>query len=971
MTKYIMTSYTRLFAAFLALIIVCLGIKTTSAATSPATPTWDNPTSVSISSQGVSAPAGQPHLSFEDNLDCLRASYRLNGTGNDQIGCYVQTAFGILDVGNDLIGFAGNEDSVVPLIPYSPHEVLLPWPATASMLSVIPAATEGAYLSLYRYILNATVDVHNLSGDVTAKKVTKPSDLPLLDNNGRKLIVNFNSLAFSDGGAWLVAESVSGLFYRINLTTLSAQPFAPSYANLGAGYTQSQVAVSADGNFVAIANSAAKSLKVYNLSSCQSSSSQSNICPSYDYWGEIATKVPDWQHPVRVRFLNNSLLSFTNVLSSGETTYQLSPSANGLKHMSYLALGDSYTSGEGAFAYRAGTDTENNTCHSSANSYPSLLIQHLFSRTSGNSVACSGAVINDIAQSPTYAGQAKDGVMYNKISASGLQIYLNNYTAGYLPQAAFAAHYQPSALTVSVGGNDIGFGNILKMCLAPHLNRHLTDSNGCYSTYEDRLELSQTIDAQIPRLTQLYKRLQAATPNSTIYVVGYPLLAVDNGNCAVNVRLSTVEIALSIEIIKHLNLAVAKAAGNAKVNYVNIENALAGHRLCEVKSNLVAVNGVTAGKDAGLSTSIVGRPVNIKFLGRESFHPNSYGYQLIEQAILGQTHNLQLKPAAAAPLPLPSPSPSPQTTNSKLLQAPKTSRAITKKIPSKITTKKSLKRGDALKIHIKGTEHGVAANKPHKVTLRSDHKVIAIGVINSDDSGDINADLTIPPSTPPDTYEIGVSGDNQLGHPVTMIDVITVIHSEADYDGDGILDIDDSCPTIPLTTPEDTDRDGIDDACDGFIDSPPDVVADGTNNVNVDIPSTPSLTSNPSTNLPADKQPMASVLASVNTAAVLPRHLEVANTGAVTNVGSRLQLETATPQPSTKLAVSAMPKIAVAPSKLTPTVLAADSIKQVKSWQRLPSFPLLWFVAIYASSVLIYWLSSFWRRERDSNPRYP
>jgi hypothetical protein len=42
---------------------------------------------------------------------------------------------------------------------------------------------------------------------------------------------------------------------------------------------------------------------------------------------------------------------------------------------------------------------------------------------------------------------------------------------------------------------------------------------------------------------------------------------------------------------------------------------------------------------------------------------------------------------------------------------------------------------------------------------------------------------------------------------------INIIHCENDLDSDGILDADDSCPTIP-NTGNDLDQDGIDDACD-------------------------------------------------------------------------------------------------------------------------------------------------------------
>ena len=84
-----------------------------------------------------------------------------------------------------------------------------------------------------------------------------------------------------------------------------------------------------------------------------------------------------------------------------------------------MALGDSYTSGEGAYDYRNGTDTSTNQCHSSVAAYPELITQALFSNAGGHSVACSGATIDDITNlNDGYHGQVAGNPPFKELAAN-------------------------------------------------------------------------------------------------------------------------------------------------------------------------------------------------------------------------------------------------------------------------------------------------------------------------------------------------------------------------------------------------------------------------------------------------------------------------------------------------------------------------------------------------------------------------
>src|SRR5205807_445292 len=91
------------------------------------------------------------------------------------------------------------------------------------------------------------------------------------------------------------------------------------------------------------------------------------------------------------------------------------------------------------------------------------------------------------------------------------EIY-SSFLTGYRAQLNFVSRYQPKAITISVGGNDIGFSSILRRCLEP---------DTCYSTYEDRLELVREINNQLfPKLVTTYQKIKTSNaPDAKVFVI--------------------------------------------------------------------------------------------------------------------------------------------------------------------------------------------------------------------------------------------------------------------------------------------------------------------------------------------------------------------------------------------------------------------------------------------------------------------
>lgn len=740
--------------------VICIGLLSAviTNAVETGTPAWSSPSQMALR-RASSLPSSQSEPNFLNNMDCTLVDYRLAATSQMRNGCFTESAFGFLDSDAQMVLFNGTDEGL-PLIPYVPNQALVPWPRAGTVMALDTVSTGGSYVSLYKGLTSVLADKRNHLLQVTAKQITAPPNLRLTDSAGQRLVINAQTLAFSDTGAWLVAETLNGSFVRINLASLEMKAFAPSFGSTGSpALLQSRVAISDNGRYAAIANQAAGSFKVYDLSKCsgQPANLEPENCPSYDYRPFIQSQIAGLGSIRHVRFANNGLISFEAAASSpgSDGIYLLAPAGSIDSLIDYLGTGDSYTSGEGAFNYLSGTDTDDNRCHLSVHSYPMLLTNDLFSSRGGHSVACSGAKINDIGStSDSYRGQVRGGAKYRDIEPAFLDSVMTNFLPGYIAQQRFAAHYQPVTMTVSIGGNDVGFGDILEQCVMIHASRHLSD-NVCFDTYEDRMEILRLIDRTVPKWVALYKQLQITSPLTRLYAIGYPSIAVDNGSCGVNVWANKSELEFAQEIVVYLNASIKKAANKAGVVYVDIEKALVGHRLCETASYNLAVNGLTAGKDNGA--------FGIKMFGNESYHPNALGHRLIEQAILRQTNNLTLA------IPASTGNPDAQ----KLLNAPRSGRAINTRLPVSDLTTRLADPNQPIPIYASGADNGLKPHTPYTVHLDGPAGP-SVGTITSDENGDIGGSVTLPPSTAPGGYTIDITGPHQTGDPVNITQPIEI-----------------------------------------------------------------------------------------------------------------------------------------------------------------------------------------------------
>ena len=240
----------------------------------------------------------------------------------------------------------------------------------------------------------------------------------------------------------------------------------------------------------------------------------------------------------------------------------------------YVAMGDSYSAGEGNPPFYNGSDVESGTtdaCHRSPKAYPALLAAKL--GLIFKFAACSGATTGNIWNS----GHAPETVATDP---EGLQIdQLSTLT---------------KIVTISIGGNDLGFSDVLKSCilLLSCLNASKTDTNV--------KDIGQHIGQLVGVLINTYREIHTKAPNATIYVLGYPYVipphpttAEDLGSCGVTSGLLLDSLGYLAPYEIDLDNAIAASVGNvasiAKIHYVNpnatgVAWSWIGHDICSKDS---------------------------------------------------------------------------------------------------------------------------------------------------------------------------------------------------------------------------------------------------------------------------------------------------------------------------------------------------------------------------------------------------
>lgn len=442
----------------------------------------------------------------------------------------------------------------------------------------------------------------------------------------------------SGDGKWLAIEFRQRGIGLLNIDTLEMKRISTMSFSYGTGYDPtSEIAVSNGGKGVAIVgqNSGITVLEVGN--NCGDEATD-------DRMSEVrGIAIPCKTSPIDTgdfiyrfhtayspRFNDDGgELSFYTSSYVGESK-EVSLRASGYisQRLDYLALGDSFSSGEGEtddYYYLQDTNDEFEKCHVSTRSYPYLLaglskIDLLYMK----SVACSGATTDDIVGIDSgYWGQGArlgaKNMNLNKLEKTLYQTQaIDNFIPGRIHQLGFISKYQPKVVTIGVGGNDAGFMDKLKACMG-------TDICSWANNLEDREQTANEIQNLFGTLVKTYQRIHDESPNSYIYAVGYPKIINEGGTCnlVIGKLLNDSEKRFMNEGVMYMNKVISAAARSVGIKYLDIQNSFGDHALCG-HGQPNAMNAIITGDDIAVSDNLAW----LKLLGQESFHPTPFGHTL-------------------------------------------------------------------------------------------------------------------------------------------------------------------------------------------------------------------------------------------------------------------------------------------------------------------------------------------------------
>lgn len=750
-------------------------------------------------------------------------------TPANESACMTTTNYGSVNNQGELFQPAGHEKAY-PLDVTAPgRPVLKPIPGRDEMLYIngngFGSVTLGYYNDIYSH-LKYKLDFEFYRGTF-AHYVMADNPDGYFQYSDRQPMQMAN-IGTSPAGRFVVVNTV---YNGIGLVDMDSKSIRPVLPYTGVDSTNDSVhvgtlAVDNSGKFVAAvydyngSNGAGQGrmLKVADTSRCsQFSYGGQNTrpdpkCPASDMYPYLKNEIAGLEAVLAMKFINNRTIQLTVRFheSNGSVKYaEYSMLAAGqqLNSVAYEALGDSYTSGEGAYSYRLGTDTERNRCHQSTLSYPYLLGQNFDSFAS---LACSGARLHNIGP-PLQANQNEYQLYQGSPSNQEKLAAEAEHIPGYLFQKSFIEADNPQAVTVSIGGNDVGFGNILAKCVHPlqkasEIKEKIVTVETCYDNYEDRVEVVKLINSQFTKLRRLYQDLkQGPSGPRRVYVVGYPQVAKVDGNCGFNVQMNREEIAFAAELVAYLNSVVKQAADQAGVRYVDILHALDGHMLCEASGSQLAANGFTINNSESLGRNFT-----------PSFHPTALGQRLVANSISNQTARL----TAAMPEPAAQTSEVAFNPQASILQnLPKSGRVIRAVRPVTDLVGNIISLRAPLKVVTGARDLLLRAASNYSLVLNS--QPITLATAQSDAQGNVTFETELPATVEPGVHTLHIYGQDIFDNPIDIQQTVYVAASETDYDGDGVDNGHDSC-TLAVQSGADADNDGVDDACDSEV-----VVAEG------------------------------------------------------------------------------------------------------------------------------------------------
>ncbi|MDA2812653.1 SGNH/GDSL hydrolase family protein [Nocardiopsis sp. RSe5-2] len=246
----------------------------------------------------------------------------------------------------------------------------------------------------------------------------------------------------------------------------------------------------------------------------------------------------------------------------------------------YAALGDSFTSGVGI------PDQVDAECGRSDRNYPTLVSADL-APGSFTDLSCGGATTEHMTE-----------------------------PQGSNPPQFDALEQDTDLVTLQVGGNDMGFADIVTRCAV--LGAFDPNGQPCKASFTsgDSDELQERIEETAPKIDGVLEGIAERSPDARVLLLGYPVIMPDDGsNCHGTVPIAAGDAPWLRDSQKSLNDMLAERAQAHGAEYVDTYTGSVGHDLCQPEDVrwMEPLNAVDAA------------PV----------HPNAAGHEAMAGAVLG------------------------------------------------------------------------------------------------------------------------------------------------------------------------------------------------------------------------------------------------------------------------------------------------------------------------------------------------
>lgn len=218
----------------------------------------------------------------------------------------------------------------------------------------------------------------------------------------------------------------------------------------------------------------------------------------------------------------------------------------------YVALGDSYAAGP-LVPIPTG---EPAGCLRSNHNYPAVVAESL-GVADFHDVSCSGATTENI---------------------TGPQ----SVTLGTNPPQLDALASDTQLVTLSIGGNDIGFADIITECATRSPLQPTGSACKDHYTAGGTDQLAQEIDEAAPKVAGVLAAIDERSPDARVLLVGYPAILPDEGpGCFPVVPFSPGDVEYLREVEKELNAMLADEAAAAGTDFVDTYTPSIGHDACQ------------------------------------------------------------------------------------------------------------------------------------------------------------------------------------------------------------------------------------------------------------------------------------------------------------------------------------------------------------------------------------------------------